>query len=87
MVDSSVGGKTAINYKVYKNIIGTFYNPKFVLINTNYLSTLTKREFLNGFSEVIKTAFIGEENLFDLIQDKCYEEIKDNNDLLKQIIK
>ena len=87
MVDSSVGGKTAVNYKGYKNMIGTFYNPELVLISTNYLSTLTKREFLNGFVEVIKTAIIGEDKIFDLIKDKSYEEIKDNKEIVNKIIK
>ena len=87
MVDSSAGGKTAVNYKGYKNMIGTFYNPELVLISTNYLSTLTKREFLNGFAEVIKTAIIGEDKILNLIKAKGYEEIKTNKEILDKIIK
>src|SRR6056297_1947091 len=52
-VDSSIGGKTAINLKGVKNIIGSFYNPDLVLINNKFLNSLTEREFLNGLVEVI----------------------------------
>lgn len=58
MVDSSVGGKTAIDMKDAKNIIGTFYQPKAVFININFLSTLDKRQYMSGIAEIIKYAFI-----------------------------
>jgi len=87
LVDSSVGGKTAVNYMGDKNMIGTFYNPELVFINTNYLTTLTKREILNVFAEVIKTVLIGEDQIFNLIKDKSYEELKANNEMLDKIIK
>lgn len=58
MVDSSVGGKTAIDTVGAKNIIGTFYQPKRVFININFLQTLDKRQFLSGLGEVLKYAFI-----------------------------
>ena len=60
MVDSSVGGKTAIDLADGKNIIGTFYQPKFVFININFLKTLNKKELLSGIGEIIKYAFIEE---------------------------
>ena len=87
MIDSSVVGKTAINYQGYKNMISTFYNPELVFINTNYLTTLTKREILNVFAEVIKTVLIGEDQIFNLLKDKSYEELKANNEMLDKIIK
>lgn len=59
-VDSSVGGKTAIDLDEAKNIIGTFYQPKAVFININFLNTLDKRQFLSGLGEIIKYAFIEE---------------------------
>lgn len=58
MVDSSVGGKTAIDIKGGKNIIGTFYQPKRVFININFLKTLEKRQFMSGLAEVLKYALI-----------------------------
>ena len=59
-VDSSVGGKTAIDLAEAKNIIGTFYQPKKVYININFLNTLDKRQFMSGLGEVLKYAFIEE---------------------------
>lgn len=58
MVDSSVGGKTAIDLPGGKNIIGAFYQPKAVFININFLKTLDKRELKSGLGEVLKYAFI-----------------------------
>ena len=57
-VDSSVGGKTAIDLVEAKNIIGTFYQPKAVFININFLNTLDKRQYLSGLGEVLKYSFI-----------------------------
>ena len=56
--DSSVGGKTAINSKFGKNLIGTFYQPKAVFINVNFLKTLDETQFKSGLGEVIKYGFI-----------------------------
>lgn len=58
MVDSSVGGKNAINLESGKNLVGTFYQPSLVYIATNFLQTLPNREILSGMGEVIKYAFI-----------------------------
>lgn len=58
MVDSSVGGKTAIDIDEAKNIIGTFYQPKAVFININFLNTLDNRQFRSGLGEILKYAFI-----------------------------
>ena len=57
-VDSSVGGKTAIDLREAKNIIGSFYQPKRVFININFLKTLDKKQFMSGLGEVLKYAFI-----------------------------
>ena len=61
--DSSVGGKTAINNKFGKNLIGAFYQPKAVYINSKFLNTLDERQFKSGLGEVLKYAFI-EKNCF-----------------------
>ena len=57
-VDSSVGGKTAIDLDCGKNIIGAFYQPKAVYININFINTLDNRQFMSGMAEVIKYSFI-----------------------------
>lgn len=59
-VDSSVGGKTAINHPLGKNMIGAFYQPQAVIIDLNSLKTLPQREFSAGMAEVIKYALIGD---------------------------
>ncbi len=63
-VDSSVGGKTAVNHPLGKNMIGAFYQPKSVIIDTNCLSTLPAREFAAGMAEVIKYGIIYDEAFF-----------------------
>ena len=65
-VDSSVGGKTAIDLPYAKNIIGTFYQPKKVFININFFKTLDKKQFMSGLGEVIKYAFIEESCNYDI---------------------
>ncbi|MFW6298281.1 MAG: 3-dehydroquinate synthase [Bacillota bacterium] len=64
MVDASVGGKVAINTPFAKNSVGTFHTPKQVIIDPEVIRTLPKRHFNNGMAEVIKTALIGDQDLF-----------------------
>ncbi|KAI8333179.1 EPSP synthase-domain-containing protein [Chlamydoabsidia padenii] len=61
MVDSSIGGKTAIDTPAGKNLIGAFWQPKRIFMDLNFLKTLPEREFANGMAEVIKTAAIWSE--------------------------
>jgi len=63
-VDSSVGGKTGVNNRYGKNLIGTFYHPKFVLIDTAVLSSLPKREMVSGFAEILKYSLIMNKKFF-----------------------
>jgi 3-dehydroquinate synthase len=63
-VDASIGGKTGVNLGEYKNIIGTFRQPEFVLCDHRLLSTLPEEEFLSGIGEMIKHAVIRDRNLF-----------------------
>jgi shikimate kinase/3-dehydroquinate synthase len=64
MVDSSVGGKTAINSRSGKNLIGSFYQPKLVICDLNFLKTLPARELKSGYAEVVKYGFIYDKNFF-----------------------
>lgn len=68
-VDSSVGGKTGVDFLGSKNIIGTFYQPLLVICDTDYLKTLPDDVFADGCAEVIKYAFIGDAELLALIED------------------
>jgi 3-dehydroquinate synthase len=64
MVDSSVGGKTGVNHPSGKNMIGAFYQPKCVLIDTETLSTLPDREYASGMAEVVKYGLIRDADFF-----------------------
>lgn len=68
-VDSSVGGKTAINHATGKNLIGSFYQPEAVHIDPATLATLPDREFSAGMAEVIKYGFVSETSFFDWLYD------------------
>ena len=74
-VDSSVGGKTAVNLTAGKNLMGAFYQPSLVLCDTDTLSTLPEEEFANGMAEVIKYGVIFDKYLFDKI---CGGDVKSN---------
>jgi pentafunctional AROM polypeptide len=69
MVDSSIGGKTAIDTRAGKNLIGAFHQPLRIFIDISYLKTLPKREFVNGMAEVIKTAAIRSAQDFELLEN------------------
>lgn len=77
-VDSSVGGKTAVNFGKIKNIIGAFYQPKAVLIDPDTLKTLSKRHFSNGLAEAVKMAITFDESLFELFENSdAHENIEE----------
>ena len=76
-VDSSIGGKTAIDFGGYKNTVGAFYQPKAVIIDPDVLKTLSKRHFNNGLAESIKMAATSDRELFELIENNNAEDIID----------
>ena len=83
-VDSSVGGKTAINTKTGKNLIGTFFQPSAVFIDPNTLKTLPRKEFLAGYAEVVKYSLINDKAFFNWLNKNT----KDNLSMFpKNIIK
>lgn len=71
MVDSSIGGKTAIDTPMGKNLIGAFWQPRRIYIDLNFLETLPVREFINGMAEVIKTAAIWNESEFTALEQNA----------------
>lgn len=78
-VDSSIGGKTAVNLAGIKNIIGAFYQPKAVLIDPDTLNTLSERQIVNGLVEAIKMGATSDKALFDLFLNKDW---KNNLDII-----
>ena len=76
-IDSSIGGKTAINFGGIKNIVGAFYQPKKVLIDPELLKTLPERQISNGLAEAVKMALTSDKELFEMFENKV---IKDNID-------
>ena len=73
-VDSSIGGKTAIDFGSVKNIIGAFYQPKKVIIDPDVLSTLDDRQLRNGLAESLKMGICFDEKLFDIFKEGSYME-------------
>jgi 3-dehydroquinate synthase len=69
-VDSSVGGKTGINTRLGKNLIGAFYQPRLVLADTDTLSTLPRRELLAGYAEIAKYGLIRDATFFSWLEDE-----------------
>ena len=85
-VDSSVGGKTAINVIQGKNLVGAFYNPSLVLISTSFLGTLSEDEYKSGLGEVVKYALIGNKKLRNIIEKNSKDVTNRNESILTTII-
>ena len=67
-VDSSIGGKTGVNSSHGKNLIGSFYQPKLVLIDTTFLKTLPKKEMICGYAEILKHSIIKDKKFFQWLE-------------------
>ncbi len=85
-VDSSVGGKTAINSKAGKNLIGSFYQPQLVICDLNFLKTLPARELRSGYAEVVKYGLIQDKNFFDFLVKNAPRIFALDEEILTQII-
>lgn len=86
-VDSSVGGKTAVNHPLGKNMIGAFKQPAQVVINTSVLASLPAREFAAGMAEVIKYALICDQAFFYWLSDNCELILQHHPDVLSTMIR
>jgi 3-dehydroquinate synthase len=87
MIDSSIGGKTGINFNKKKNLIGTFYQPKLVFIDIMFLSTLPSREFNSALGELIKYGFISNNYFYNFLS-RNLEKVKSMNDrVIEGVIK
>lgn len=85
-VDASVGGKNGVNVDGYKNMVGTFTQPRFVICDVDMLRTLSEREFRTGLAEVIKSAVIADSELFELLEGADFTTLKEDKSLLQQIV-
>ncbi|MFM7702030.1 MAG: 3-dehydroquinate synthase, partial [Alphaproteobacteria bacterium] len=86
MVDSSVGGKTAINSRYGKNLIGSFYQPKLVICDINFLESLNQREFKSGYGEVVKYGLIYDAEFFKYLQENLAKIFSKDNETLINIV-
>lgn len=85
-VDASVGGKNGVNVEGYKNMVGTFCQPRFVLCDVNMLRTLPEREFVAGLAEVVKSAIIADAELFATLEACDFSTLQTNTELLEEIV-
>jgi len=85
-VDSSIGGKTGVNLPEGKNLVGAFYAPRLVVIDTDLLWTLPERQFRSGVAEVIKYGVIADEALFAYLEQNIEKLLRKNRDALEYVI-
>ncbi|MDO8686265.1 MAG: 3-dehydroquinate synthase [Clostridiales bacterium] len=85
--DSSVGGKTGVDFKGRKNIIGTFYQPRFVYSNVSALKTLPKREYISGLAEVFKHGLIRDADFFDYLDYNIHKILRCDLEVMQYIVK
>ncbi len=87
-VDSCIGGKTGVNSIFGKNLIGSFYNPKVVIVETEFLKSLPKREITCGYAEILKHAIIYDKNFFNFLRKNTRKILSlENNTLTRSIHK
>jgi len=87
-VDSSIGGKNGINSKFGKNLIGTFYQPDIVLVDPNFLKTLSNRQISSGYAEIVKHALIHDKKFFIWLKNNLKKILElDNKKLIYAISK
>ncbi|MDB5192012.1 MAG: aroB [Segetibacter sp.] len=86
MVDAAIGGKTGIDVGVYKNMVGLFNQPQFLLYDISFLKTLPKEEWINGFAEIIKHAAIKNPPLFTLLEENKLTSFTKDFALLAKLI-
>ncbi|MBR2352055.1 MAG: 3-dehydroquinate synthase [Alistipes sp.] len=84
--DASVGGKNGVNLGGFKNMVGTFSQPRFVVCDARLLSTLPDREFRAGLAEVIKSAILGDAGLFALLERASFEALRTDSTLLEEVL-
>lgn len=86
MVDSSVGGKTGVDFRQYKNMVGAFKMPRLVYMNLSVLSTLDERQFYSGFAEAMKSALIKDAHFYEWQIENMYEICDRDLDVLSELV-
>ena len=85
-VDASVGGKNGVNVGGFKNMVGTFCQPNFVICDTTKIASLSDREFAAGIAEIIKAAIIADSNLFALLEGSDFASLRSDSQLLSDVV-
>jgi 3-dehydroquinate synthase len=85
-VDASVGGKNGVNFRSYKNMLGVFNQPEFVIIDTAMLQTLDDKEFRSGFAEIVKAGAIKDESLFSYLENHYAEALQNVPAVMEKLI-
>ncbi|MBR4870899.1 MAG: 3-dehydroquinate synthase [Alistipes sp.] len=86
-VDASIGGKNGVNVADYKNMVGTITQPSFVISDVEMLRTLPERELRAGMAEVVKSAIVGDRELFDFIARNALEDIYRSTESMQYIVR
>jgi 3-dehydroquinate synthase len=86
-VDSSIGGKTGVDLPEGKNLVGAFYQPRFVFVEESFLKTLPRREFIGGMAEVIKYAAIFDASLFRDLERRMPELLRNQGESIQDIVR
>ncbi|MDM8557014.1 3-dehydroquinate synthase [Desulfococcaceae bacterium HSG7] len=84
--DASVGGKNGVNFGGYKNMAGVFNQPDFVICDMTLLSSLSKRELLCGFAEIIKHALIADVDMFNYLKENCSQALALNPQVIEKLV-
>ncbi len=85
-VDASVGGKNGVNFDSYKNMVGVFMQPEFVICDIKLLNTLPKEEVANGFAEIVKHALIEDSLMFDFIEKNKIKALNLDPQVIKRLV-
>jgi 3-dehydroquinate synthase len=85
-VDASVGGKNGVNFEGYKNMVGVFNQPEFVICDMELLRTLPENELVNGFGEIVKHSAIGDKNMFAYIDAHYKKALALNAEVIEKLV-
>ncbi len=85
-VDASVGGKNGVNFGGYKNIVGVFSQPEFVICDQNLLQTLPQREFQCGFAEIVKHGVIADDQLFAYLEQNWSRALEQDSEVIEKLV-